>query len=103
MASDTETVEGYVIDAACIRKNAREELSEKSHGHTSECAIMGNCVESGYGIVTDDDRLTLLDPTATTKVVDAIEDSDRDEGIRLRVRREETDGTMETVDVETQN
>jgi|GEM_PF-4836338 len=56
---------------------------------------MGHCVESGYGIVTEDDRVTMLDPEATPQVVDVVEASDRDEGIRLRATRAERDGAME--------
>ena len=83
-----ETVDGYVIDVGCIRKNARDELLEKARTHSWECALMGHCVESGYGIVTDDDRLTILDPEATPEIANAVEESDTEEGIRLRVQRE---------------
>ncbi|RBI58988.1 hypothetical protein DMJ13_24575 [halophilic archaeon] len=99
MAMDTETVEGYVIDGGCIRKNGREELLEEAREHTRECALMGHCIESGYGVVTEDDRLTMLDPEATPKVVDVVRESDTQEGIRLRVTRERDDGQMETTDV----
>ncbi len=60
---------------------------------------MGHCIESGYGIVTEDDRLTMLDPEATPRVVDVLEDSETRKGIVLRVNREERDGTMETTSV----
>ncbi|WP_433631763.1 hypothetical protein [Halomicrococcus sp. NG-SE-24] len=100
MATDTETLEGYVIDGGCIRKNGREELLEKAREHTRECALMGHCIESGYGVVTEGDRLTMLDPEATPKVVDVVQESDTQEGIRLRVTRERGDGQMETTDVE---
>lgn len=96
MVTDTESAEGYVIDVACVRKNPREELLDKARDHSKECALMGHCVESGYGLVSEDDHLTLLDPKATQKVVNVVEESDTQEGIRLRVTREERDGTMET-------
>ena len=97
----SETVEGYLIDVGCIRKKARDELLEEARNHSSECALMGHCVESGYGIVTEDDRLTVLDPKATPMIVDAVEESATDEGIRLRVHRElGEDGALETVDLE---
>lgn len=100
MDDTTETVEGHVIDVACVRKNARDDLPENARTHSSECALMGHCVESGYGLVAEDGRLTLLDPEATPKVVDAVERSETREGVRLRVVREERDGTMETTAVE---
>lgn len=96
----TGTVEGYVIDVGCIRKNAREDLLEEASTHTKQCALMGHCIESGYGIVTEDDRLTVLDPEATRRIVDVVEESEVQEGIRLRVSREKRDDTMETMSVE---
>lgn len=96
----TETVEGYVIDVGCIRKNARDELLESARTHSRECALMGHCVESGYGIVTDEDQLIVLDSEATPEIVDTVERSDTEEGIRLRVERDEQDGSMETTTVE---
>lgn len=95
-----ETVEGYVIDAGCIRKNPRDELLKKARTHSRECALMGHCVESGYGIVTEDDQVTVLDSEATPKVVNTVQESTTEEGIRLRVHREEQDDTVETVDIE---
>jgi len=99
MSNDVETVEGYVMDVGCIRKNARDELLEKARVHTRGCALMGHCVESGYGIVNDDDSLTVLDPDATPQVVDVVETAETDEGIRLHVKRERRDGAMETTNV----
>ena len=96
----SETLNGYVIDVGCIRKNARDEVLEKARTHSRDCALMGHCVESGYGIVTEDDRLTVLDSEATPKIVNTVEESDTEEGIRLRVQREEQDGSMETTSIE---
>lgn len=99
MSNDTESIDGYVIDIACIRKNPRDELLEKARSHSTECALMGHCVESGYGLVTENDSLTLLDPKATPKVADVVEDSNTQQGIQLQVTRDERDGTMETTTV----
>lgn len=96
-----ETLDGYVIDVGCVRKNARDDLLEKARTHSRECALMGHCVESGYGIVTEDDQLTVLDSEATPKVVDVVGESETQEGIRLRVERNQgEDDTMKTTAVE---
>jgi len=97
--SSTETQEGYVIDVGCIRKNVRDELLSKARTHTRDCALMGHCIESGYGIVTENDRLVLLDADATPKVVDTVEESDTETGIRLKIQREKHDGAMSTMDI----
>lgn len=88
MAADSETHEGYVIDIACVRKNARDDLLEKAETHTKECALTGHCVESGYAVVTDDDRLALLDASATPGIVEVVKHSENDQGHRVRVTRD---------------
>lgn len=100
MGDQTTSVDGYVIDIACIRKHSRAELQETARTHSKECALMGHCVESGYGIVTVDDRLTVLDPEATQKVTDVVAQSETREGIRLHVTREKRDGEMQTTTVD---
>jgi hypothetical protein len=97
MAGRQETVEGFVVDIACLRKYSPDEWPRLGPVHTKRCCLMGHCVESGYGLVTDDGRVALLDPAATEDVVRCLRDSRSDEGIRLQVRREERDGEMQTV------
>jgi hypothetical protein len=98
--SPAETLEGYVIDIACLRKYPRDELLDRARVHTKRCALMGHCVESGYGLVSEDGRVALLEAVATPQVVHAIERSDRAEGIQLRVAREHDGEEMRTVAVE---
>ena len=94
-----ETIEGYVVDQACLRKYPQAELLERARVHTKQCALMGHCVESGYGLVDDRGRPQLLEPGATPDLVKAIEDSQREKGIRLRVIRKMEDGEMITTEV----
>jgi len=98
-STNAETVEGYVIDNGCVRKNARDDLLEAARTHTTECALMGHCVESGYSLVTEGE-MTMLDAAATPEVVRAVDESDREQGIRLRVEREREDDELRTVSVE---
>lgn len=100
MGEHTETIEGYVMDGGCIRKNARDELLKKARVHTRDCCLMGHCIESGYGIVTENDQLVMLDTDATQQVVNTVEATDTEEGIRLRVTRQKREDQMETMSVE---
>ncbi len=99
MAHTSETLEGYVVDIACLRKYPRSEWAERARAHTRQCALMGHCVESGYGLV-DGDVVTLLDHDATPAVVGALTRSTRQEGVRLRVTRHMKEGKMRTDSVE---
>ena len=100
MAEFQEVLEGYVVDLGCLRKYSRGELLERARTHTRECALMGHCLESGYGLVDEDGRVSLLDSEATLRVVDAVRSSERRQGIKLRVVRELQDGKMQTSEVQ---
>ncbi len=95
-----EVIEGYVVDIACVRKYPREELLERAREHSKECALMGHCMESGYGLIDEEGGLALLDAKATPKVAEALERSPRDHGVRLRATRAVQNEEMETVLVE---
>lgn len=97
--SKREALEGYLVDQACLRKYPQDEFLERAREHTRKCALMGHCVERGYGLVDGEGRILLLEPAATPALEAAIERSGREHGIRLRVTREMQDGAMRTVDV----
>ena len=95
-----ETLEGYVVDQACLRKYPQDELLERARVHTTECALMGHCMESGYGLVTEEGRLLLLEPAATTQVVGALQSTEHERGVRLRATREMQEKAMHTTHLE---
>lgn len=94
-----ETLEGWVVDQGCLRKYAQDELIDRARTHTKGCALMGHCVESGYGLVDEMGRVALLEPAATPAVVAAIEASSTERGMRLRVERQAEGSEMRTRDV----
>jgi len=100
MPDKTEDVEGYVVDAACIRSYPQDEMLERARVHTSECTLMGHCIESGYGLIDEQGRVAMLDPKATPMVEKAVRASGKAEGVRLRASRQEVGRKMETTRVE---
>lgn len=82
-----ESIDGYLLDIACVRKYPPTELLERARKHTRECALEGHCIESGYAIVSDKGGITLLDSAATAYVVRALLESDLSTDIRCRVTR----------------
>lgn len=97
---DQETIGGYVMDIACIRKAPAEELADRAANHPTSCGLMGHCIESGYGLVDGDGRVHLLEPQATIRVVRHLLDTDVEAGVRLRVVRRRDGHEMETSHVE---
>ena len=100
MSNGEEVLEGFVVDVACIRKYPQGELLDRARVHTRDCALMGHCVESGYGLVDDDGRVALLDTAATPLVVGAVQGSPHDRGITLRATRERRGEEMHTTRVD---
>ena len=97
--SQKEVLEGYVVDIICLRHMSPAQYTEQAKGHTTSCALMGHCVESGYGLVGDNNKLVVLDPKATPWVVALLKKTNNEKGVRLKVEREENDKEMETVKV----
>lgn len=59
----TTTAEGHVVDLACVRRYPENEYEQRATRHTTSCALMGHCVDSGYGLISDDGTLHVLAPT----------------------------------------
>ncbi|MDP9023347.1 MAG: hypothetical protein M3N57_11775 [Actinomycetota bacterium] len=95
-----ETVEGCVMDIACIRKAPAAELTGRAARHPTACGLMGHCIESGYGLVDRQGKVHLLEPHATTEVVRHLLDTDVEAGVALRVVRERDGEEMRTVTVQ---
>ena len=91
-----EVLEGYVVDIACMRRYPASELAQRGREHTKECALMGHCIESGYGLLQEDGRASVLDTHATPLIVDTLTRSSQQAGIRLRVTRHRDGSEMKT-------
>ena len=97
--SKCEVLEGYVVDQACLRKYPQDELLERARTHTTECALMGHCMESGYGLVNEEARPLLLEPSSTTQIVEALRRTAQKEGVRLCAMRQMQEQEMRTLRV----
>jgi hypothetical protein len=99
MNKQTENLSGYVVDIICLRLYPQSELLDRAKVHTRKCSLAGHCTESGFGLVDENGQISLLDPSGTPQLLDAIIGSDRDSGIKLQVTREMKDGDMRTISV----
>lgn len=99
-AKTDETLEGYLVDVGCLRGYTRHETLDRARQHRRDCLLMGHCIESGYAVVSDDDRVIVLDSEATHRVVEIARTTAKAEGIKVRVQRTRRDGQMETIAIE---
>ena len=91
---------GWVVDLACLRRYPTGEYLDRARTHSTDCALMGHCVESGYGLVQDDNTVIPLDTAATRQIVAVLSETGDRQGIRLVVHREQRDSEMVTSGVE---
>jgi hypothetical protein len=81
-----ETVNGVLVDQACSPKMTYDDAK----GHSKECAMMDDCKKSGFGVVTADGKFLKFDAAGDKKALEAIEATDKEEGITVSV-----DGTVD--------
>jgi hypothetical protein len=77
------TVKGYLVDMQC----AREEGSRPDFGikHSKECLQMPECVNSGYGILTDDKKVIRFDASGNEQAKKFIADLKKTTDIKVTV------------------
>ena len=97
--SRVESIEGWLVDMACIRTYPQQEMRERAREHTRECCLHGHCVESGYGLVDPAGRVVPLDPAATPLLVAALQRMKQERSIRFRIEREQRGAEMVTTAV----
>ena len=81
-----ETINGILVDQACSADMSYDDAK----GHSKECAMMDDCKKSGFGVVTADGKFLKFDAAGDKKALEAIEASDKEEGIMISV-----DGTVD--------
>jgi len=81
-----ETVNGILVDQACSADMSYDDAKE----HSKECAMMDDCKKSGFGVVTADGKFLKFDAAGDKKALEAIEATDKEEGITISV-----DGTVD--------
>lgn len=78
------TVEGFLVDKMCASQHASE--GEKFGAmHKRECALMPDCVKSGYGVVTPDGKYLKFDQAGDKKALAAIKASKKQDDLRVIV------------------
>jgi hypothetical protein len=58
---NTQKIEGYLVDVSCASENAKKPKPGFASKHDKECLQMPDCAESGYSIVTADDKVVKFD------------------------------------------
>ena|ERR1700744_1791973 len=81
-----------VLDVACSKKSA-----SSADAHTRECAL--GCKESGFGIVTADQKFLKFDADGNAKMLEQLKASDRKDHLRVNVNGDVDGDTLKVKSV----
>jgi hypothetical protein len=92
-AQDKNSVKlnGFLIDNACAGAHVNEAtFKDRVKKHTVSCAMMPNCVKSGYAVYTSDGKLYKFDEAGNKSAADLLKDTETKSGLSIAV-----EGTLE--------
>jgi hypothetical protein len=97
MAAHAEEIKGILIDEKCsgkadLRISGATGLLEGgrivAEAHTRECLLMPECVKSGYGVYTSDNKFLKFDEAGNRKALAAIKASTKLDDFEVEVTGE---------------
>lgn len=83
-AEERATVQGFLVDRMCASQHASE--GEKFGAmHKRDCALMPDCVKSGYGVLTSDGKFLTFDEAGNKKALAAVKATKKQDDLRVEV------------------
>lgn len=101
VAAEKSTVEGFLVDKMCASQHASE--GEKFGSmHKRDCALMADCVKSGYGVVTADGKYLKFDQAGDSKALAALKASKKKDDLRVKVTGTQEGDTIKVASLKLQ-
>lgn len=85
--AEQKTVTGYLVDKACSADYIKKGYAS-AKGHDAGCALMDDCLKSGYGVLTADGKYLTLDPAGNQRAVAALKASQKKTDLQVTVTGE---------------
>lgn len=101
MVCGAAEVEGYLMDKACSAKAVKDGYA-KAAGHVKDCALMDGCLQSGFGVLTADNKYLLFDKAGSKKAVAALEASKKNDNLKVKVTGDIKGNTITVAKIELQ-
>jgi hypothetical protein len=83
-AAEEKTITGYLMDKACST-DALKKGEAAAKAHSQDCALMDDCVKSGYGVFTSDGKFLTFDSQGNRKALAAIKASRKKTDLQVTV------------------
>ena len=98
LAADILSLKGDIIDNMCAAAN-KDSLADFLKTHSKECALMSDCVASGYSIFADG-KLYRFDQASSKKIEEFLKQSDSK--LQVVVKAEKVGKELKLVSIENQ-
>lgn len=100
-AADRVTVQGFLVDRMCASQHAAEgEKFGVKHGR--DCALMADCVKSGYGVLTADGKFIKFDAEGDKRAEAALKSSKKKDNLRVTVTGTQEGDTLQVASLKLQ-
>ncbi len=81
--SKTQTINGYLVDVACARENSTHPEPGFAAKHSKNCLQMAECAQTGYAILTDENKIIKLDKQSNETAKSVIASSDKKDNFKV--------------------
>lgn len=81
----TQTLNGYLVDVACSSENAEKPKADFGAKHSKKCLQMPECEESGYALLTADNKIIKFDKESNESAKKFIATTDHDKDWKVTV------------------
>jgi hypothetical protein len=97
-AADVLTLKGDIVDNMCAAEN-KDHLADFLKTHTKECALMSDCIASGYSIFADG-KLHKFDQASNKKIEEFLRKPDSK--LQVVVKAERVGKELKLLSIENQ-
>jgi phosphoribosylamine-glycine ligase len=77
-ADKPQTLKGHLVDVSCASENQQKPKADFRQKHGKTCLQMPECEESGYALLTADDKVIKLDKASNDQAKKFIADTNKD-------------------------
>ncbi|MFN2577452.1 MAG: hypothetical protein ABR607_07150 [Pyrinomonadaceae bacterium] len=85
-------VSGYLIDNACA--DSAKDLATSAENHSTSCALMDSCEQSGYSVMTPDKKRYKLDEKGNDGAAELLKNTHTKKGLKVAVEGTVKDDTI---------
>ncbi len=101
LAAGKVTVQGFLVDRMCASQHGAEgEKFGVKHGR--DCALMPDCVKSGYGVLTADGKFLKFDAEGDKRAQAALKSSKKKDNLTVTVTGTQEGDTLQVTSLKLQ-